>query len=47
MGRVRPALPIEHFRIAVTLDDIRSQAASTRVEVSLTAVNEPASPEGR
>ena len=31
MDMVRPALPIEHSRIAITLDDIRCQVASTRV----------------
>jgi len=31
----------------MTLDDIRCQAASTRVEVSLTAVSGMASPEGQ
>jgi len=47
MGIVRYALVVESCRTAITLDDIRCQAASTRVEVSLTAVSETASPEGR
>jgi len=47
MDIVRSALPSEPVRIVMTWDDIRCQAASTGIEVSLTAVSETASPEGR